>query len=687
MIRDFVGKVQRGIKKPPKVILERIYRELKAELERFYMPNKVKKFTWRQLIKETGHKSFNALWQDLASNPYPAYTGLPLESEVDELLPNHKDFILFRAQLAMEHKVELLGSGLINLGKKIDWHKDYKTGYGWEPDYFRSIDFLNRDRPSDVKFPWELSRLQWMIPLGQAYLITLDESYAMKAKMLLADWMEENPVAQSVNWVCTMEAAIRLFTFTWLFHAFKHSKAWQDKKFRKTFITNIFMHGDFTERYIEKAEVNGNHFTADCAALVMVGLFFNSGEVAQRWQETGWNYLVEELPRQVYADGVDFEASTAYHRLVAEFFLLPAMFRELVNLPVDEAYKERVISMGHYAAAYSRNDGSIPLWGDADDARALPFGSQAINDHHYLYALIGYQWNVPELINAFSGNDSELYWYHGINGLETIREKANTIKPSSNCFSEGGFYIMRNADDHVFIDCGRPGLADVGGHGHNDNLAFSAVLLGQEIISDCGAYIYTASFEERNAFRSTAYHNTPMIDGEEINRFIRPDWLWHFHYDAKPNVTNFTTQTDYDLFTGSHTGYEKLEQAVTPERNIILEHGSHSLYIADRFQGEGEHSIEIPYHLACQVKIIEQNADHIKLASADEEFIFSWSSNIEWAVNLEPTRISPTYGVVYPSTKIMLRSKTTTPCEIQVAIIPLKNYADDWQTTLSSRLT
>jgi hypothetical protein len=65
----------------------------------------------------------------------------------------------------------------------------------------------------------------------------------------------------------------------------------------------------------ELADVNGNHCTADAAGLVFAGLFFGQGQDAERWQERGWTLLCEEIPRQVYPDGVDFEASVAYHRL------------------------------------------------------------------------------------------------------------------------------------------------------------------------------------------------------------------------------------------------------------------------------------------------------------------------------------------------------------------------------------
>ncbi len=47
-----------------------------------------------------------------------------------------------------------------------------------------------------------------------------------------------------------------------------------------------------------------------------------------------------------------------------------------------------------------------------------------------------------------------------------------------------------------------------GGHGHNDILSFELFLNGFNVVTDCGAYLYTASREWRNRFRSTAFHNT-----------------------------------------------------------------------------------------------------------------------------------------------------------------------------------
>src|SRR6185437_12801188 len=102
----------------------------------------------------------------------------------------------------------------------------------------------------------------------------------------------------------------------------------------------------------------------------------------------------------------------------------------------------------------------------------------------------------------------------------------------SSAFRHGGAYILRSPQGHIFIDCGPLGLGGLGGHGNNDALSFEAWLGGAALIVDPGSFVYTASVEDRNLFRSTAMHNTPQIDGEEVNRFVAPDNLWNLYDDA-----------------------------------------------------------------------------------------------------------------------------------------------------------
>jgi uncharacterized heparinase superfamily protein len=545
--------------------------------------------------------------------------------------------------------------------------KDYRSGVAWPRGYMRDIRYVNPHDDSDVKFPWEVSRGQWLLPAGQAFLLTRDERYAEGVRAVLDDWIAENPYAQTVNWSSTIEAALRILSWTFLFRAFHDSRAWRDPGFRKRFLLALYLHGDFTERHLELSDVNGNHCTADAAGLAFGGMFFGEGKAPARWHATAWSLLCEELPRQAYPDGVDFEASTAYHRLVAELFFLPALYRERLGLDVPAAYRERVAAMARFTAAYTGPDGRAPLWGDADDARALPLGGQDLNDHRYFCGLVGAAWSVPDLCRVFSGDRSEVYWTLG---PEAANALPTTPPPQpSQAFRDGGIYVLRTAVDHVFVDCGRIGLADRGGHGHNDCLSFEAVLDGVRLVSDCGSFVYSRSFEERNRFRSTASHNTPIVDGQEINRF-RPELLWELEYDARPEPRRFETGEARDIFVGAHAGYRRLPGPVTPVRTIELDRRRHALRIEDAFEGRGRHRIEVPLHLAPGVSAEVEAPGTLLLKAGDRRFRLDWSPTDAWDLEVGKGRVSPSYGVALPCVRLAWRREGELHVGLSVRIAP-----------------
>ena len=356
-----------------------------------------------------------------------------------------------------------------------------------------------------------------------------------------------------------MEAALRILSWTWFFRVFHASRAWSDAGFRERFLCALYLHGDFTDRHFEISDVNGNHCTADGAGLAFAGLFFGQGKDATRWQAKAWSILCNEIPRQVYPDGVDFEASIPYHRLVAELFLLPALYREALGLDVPAPYRERVKAMARFTMAYSRPDGSVPLWGDADDARALPFGGQDLNDHRYLTGLVGAAWNVADLKETFGGDPSEVFWTLGPG-------RGRVAAPIARASGDAG--PSRAFPTAASTSCATPSTtcsSTAAGSGSPTAAATATTTASPSrprstafaLVSDCGAFVYTRSFEERNRFRSTASHNTPQVDGEEINRF-RPELLWDLEYDARPEVRRFETGEDADVFCGAHAGYRRL---------------------------------------------------------------------------------------------------------------------------------
>jgi len=664
--------LRRALRKPPSTIARRLAQEAAAEAERYLGPRRARRFSAHRLLRACGDPDLDSLWRRLAARPYPAHTSGVDAAEHCRLCPGDAEQIQEAAADALAHRVRLLGPDSVELGPRIDWLRDFRSGVSWPRRYMRDIAYVNPADASDVKLPWELSRLQWLMPAGQAYLLSGEESHAEAVRAVIESWIDDNPYAQTVNWSCTMEVALRILSWSWFFRVFHASRSWTDSGFRERFLCALYLHCDFTLRHLELSDVNGNHCTADAAGLVFGGLFFGKGRDAGRWLARGWSLLCDELPRQVFPDGVDFEGSVAYHRLVAELFLLPALYRQACALDVPAAYRERLVAMARFSAAYTRPDGSTPLWGDADDARALPLGRQPLTDHRYLVGLMGAAFEAPELRAASAGSRAEAYWLLGPAAAAMLPDAATPpAPPGSAGFPDGGFYIMRNAVDHVFIDCGPVGLAGRGGHGHNDCLAFEAVLDGTLLVTDCGAFVYTASFSERNLFRSTAAHNTPCLDTQELNR-MHPEYLWSLEYDARPELRQFQIGLEGDRFTGAHAGYRRLDPPVTPVRTIELEHASHALTIRDRFEGSGFHQIEVPLHLAPGVEAHVIAAGVVELRAAAARFRLEWEPCRAWALEIGAGRVSPSYGVVLPSVRLLFKRQGALEPDLTVRIQPEK---------------
>src|SRR4029077_15343824 len=119
--------------------------------------------------------------------------------------------------------------------------------------------------------------------------------------------------------------------------------------------------------HIERSDVNGNHYLCDAVGLVFLGAFFRGTKKGRRWLTLGKEMVVAEIFNQTTDDGVDFEQSTAYHRLVLEAFLTAYRLLESVGDPVPPAALARLERMLAFVEAYVKPDGTVPLVGDADD--------------------------------------------------------------------------------------------------------------------------------------------------------------------------------------------------------------------------------------------------------------------------------------------------------------------------------
>lgn len=639
----WVSRLRRATRRPPAELVHHGFLELKALKDRM-CASPLSGPSERTLPNIFEVQDIAELWEILAGRPFPISTQIMAHDDLEQRCPGEVNRIKTEAKEAMSFKIDLLGSGKVNLEAPVNWQTDFKNSVEWPLSFFRDIDVTDPERKSDIKVPWELSRLQWLTPVAQAYILEEDDRYAVFARDVLSSWIESNPYGRGPNWSVTMEAAMRVFTWTWLFHVFHASPAWAGQTFRAQFLTALYEHGCFCFRYLESFHHNGNHLTADAGALVFLGEFFPQNNETNLWCERGWSILVREIFRQVHADGTDYEGSTSYHRMVAELFLWPARYRRVREKGVPELYYDRLRCMAEFTSAYTKPDGTAPLWGDADDGRPYKFGEQLPSQHNYLPALISLAIDDIPLQASYFSSSTEIIWALGI-GVDVDGEVATKKRPISRAFDDSGVYIMASEVDHVFIDCGPVGHGGRGGHGHNDCLSFEAVLNEVPVLTDSGTYVYTEDFQWRNSFRGTSFHNTPRIDQTEQNRFVSDEDLFLLRDDARPQLLSWKPGTEEDIFVGSHGGYEKLGIGIRPIRTIVLDKSLHGLVVRDTFEGAGCHHVAIPYHFVTGAIVTAITEGRWCLSIGEQDYIIQILENRKWSAEVRTGWISERYGV------------------------------------------
>ena len=652
---------------PIKVISFKLRLIFSNQIDRLYLP--LRSFYTRYfLLNNFNSNSFDEIWVELGLSKTPFITKIIIEDFHNVYNKNKRQVLIKKANEASNNIVDLLGSGKFSFFDNIKWNVDFKTGFSWKNKFFLDIDYCNKGRNSDVKVPWELSRFQWMIPIGQAYLLTSDEKYSKVSKKLFNSWIKDNPCGYSVNWSCTMEVALRIITLIWFFFIFKDSKHWQDKSFKKGFLANLYMHVEFTYNHLEHSSINGNHFTADIVGLLFGGLFFDRSKSGKKWIKKSINYLEDEINNQTSLDGVNFEGSVPYHRLVTELYFWAAKYLRAKGRKFSENYYKKLNKMSDFIFAYTKTNFDAPIIGDNDNARILPFGLQALNNHLYLYhAIKKFLYGHISSIDKLSL--TELFW---IFEDSKNNKKINVFRNNkSNFFYDGGYYILRSDIDYIFIDCSSVGFKGIGGHGHNDCLSFEAMLKNSPIISDSGCFTYTASYELRNAFRSTEYHNTPQINQFEINRFISKDNLWMLHNDAKPKHIISKDNEKIAIFKGRHNGYKRLKSPILVERSFCLDKKFHVIFIKDNIVGKGKNKVSIPFHFDPEVTINKKRGNEIYFKSKGNLFKIVFNSNLQISLICKDINISKSYGKSESSFKVICKYDGYLPLEINTMILPI----------------
>ena len=114
----------------------------------------------------------------------------------------------------------------------------------------------------------------------------------------------------------------------------------------------------------------------------------------------------------------------------------------------------------------------------------------------------------------------------------------------------------------------------------------------------------------------------------------------------------------------------RLEQPVRPVRTIVLEHATHVLTVSDQIEGAGAHRIRVPLHLAAGVDAEMVGGNQVRLIASSKTFLLDWSSQEDWDVAIEPARVSPSYGVMVPTVRLVWSRSGQCPATLTMRIAP-----------------
>jgi len=528
---------------------------------------------------------------------------------LNKLNPEIKSLTILTANTVSNHIFDLLGSGPTSLGDPIDWHVDFISGHRWKRSYYASIKPASNPGGFDIKVPWELSRCQHFIWLGQAYLFTQDEKYAEEFQRQLMHWVEENPPKFGVNWSCAMDVAIRIINWIWGFYLFQGASCLSEA-FHQTFFKSLLSHGRFIFSNLEiyntpQGKFTTNHYLSNIVGLLYLGILFPEFKEAQKWKGFGLQELESEMFRQVYPDGFNFESSTSYHRLALEMFLSAVILARINDISFSEPFMQRLEKMLEVILHISKPDGTVPLIGDQDNGRLHRLKvwqdpQREWTDFRYLLAIGSVLFDRHDFALAAGDQWQEAIWLLGEDAI-ACREETSSVSVStpivhSKHFQDAGIVVMRGKDTFLIVDAGGNGQNGIGGHAHNDLLSFELFSQGHTWIVDPGTYVYTQNYTERRLFQSTAFHNTIRIDKKEINRFD-PLTLFGFLDDASAHVRRWVMDETFDLVDVEHHGYTRLKEPILHRRQIMLDKDQGHFLIRDQLVGKGTHQIEANLHL------------------------------------------------------------------------------------------
>jgi len=459
------------------------------------------------------------------------------------------------------------------------WHLDPVTGRSWPRDrYCFDIPYRHTGGLGDIKYVWEVNRLQHLQPMAALATVSRDAALAAECVAEIESWIEANPPFHGVNWISGIELSLRAISIITVLSLLPADAV--PAELHQRIRTTLAAHGYWLLRYPSRFSSANNHLIAEAAGLFLIGRLTPGLRDGDAWTHFGRRTLLEECLRQIHSDGVGAEQSPTYTAFTLEFLMLAGCVADRLGEPFPDVYWKRIEAAGECLRWFTDSAGQQPRIGDDDEGRV--FISQPEPEAYVSSILAGLAKlrRRPDIAPPVVVP----HLRHAVFGLE----RANPAPLHGvRRFAEGGYTVFRSGDGEaeslLAFDHGPLGHLSIAAHGHADTLAVWLHVGGQPVLVDAGTYLYHSGGEHRSHLRGTGAHNTLSIDGTDSSRMSGP-----FNWSSKAAATVIDariTTPDGSLVEAEHDGYVR-SHGTRHQRRV--EQRGRAIIVTDRLIGAAQ---------------------------------------------------------------------------------------------------
>lgn len=510
------------------------------------------------------------------------------------------------------------------------------------------IDFRHGGGRGDVKYVWEINRLQQLPPLAAHLLLAGDDQSRRAIEAAIDSWHSANPPFRGVGWASGIEVALRAISLIVTMDLVGDRLG---AATRQQVGDILAASANWLPRFPSRFSSANNHLVAELAGEYLIGLALGAAPDAAR------GALLAEARKQILADGAGAEQTPTYAAFTAELILLCAAAARQAGTPFASPVEARLAAFANFVAWLPPAAG----FGDNDEGRVLTLGDEPDYVRSVAAAIHGFL----QMPGDAAGPDDFRALVFG-----TPSEPA-PVSRGLQTFTQGGLSVWRGEMNGRSIDLtfdhGPLGYLSIAAHGHADALSLTLCIDGEPVLVDPGTWLYGSGGVWRNWFRSTPAHNTLNIAGKSQSIIAG---MFNWSHKAIAELVESEPGTHWKL-RARHDGY-KSRFGVVHQRTVT--HQADGIVVSDQLLG-GRRVAEIVFQLAAGLGT-DRDENTVTVLRGDEPLIAMRFPDA--AVDIRaggdaPGQggwVSPRFGVRQPAERIAWRGEVGEDgIEIHIAAI------------------